>query len=348
MKKVIFKHIRRCLLLLLLLWVVILRHSPSAGEWYARHCYPAISLGLSWLTSFTRYSLEEWVVIAAGLLLLLYPIVTWRRKDKKWSLLLNELEIVGWLIAWFYVGWGGNYYRDSLLTRLSIKPAPFEKAEFLDFLHEYTDSLNASYVQMEQVDKEEILTDIKAVYSTLPEHYGLTRPTDFQRPKKVLFNDLYSGVGVLGYMGPFTVESQLNNELLPQQYAFTLAHETAHLLSVSSEAEANFWAYTVCCSSQLPAVHYSGYFGLLPYVWQNAQQLLTEEELTQWREQLNDAVIADLQTQADYWQSRRNPVIDEVQSRLYNWFLQSNNIPSGTANYSEVIGLLMAVRTGLN
>ncbi|MCF0243665.1 MAG: DUF3810 domain-containing protein [Bacteroidaceae bacterium] len=327
---------------MLLLLVVAIRYVPGAGEVYALYLYPTISLVLSWLSSFIPYSLEELIVVAATLIIVLYPVVALKKKRRLLIVLKNEVVMICWIFVWFYLGWGCNYYRNDLLTRMMIQPASFEKAEFKTFLNEYTEKLNSSYVRVDSVDKERTLQEVKSIYNTLPDGYGLTKPKSFQCPKRLLFNGLYNGVGVLGYMGPFMAESQLNLDLLPSEYAFTLAHETAHLLGVSSEAEANFWAFNVCSSSDIPDVRCSGYLGLLPYVWQNAQGLLTEKEMEEWRESIDKDIIAEIQSQGEYWQAKRSPIIKEIQTRLYDWFLKGNNIQSGMANYSEVIGLIMA------
>lgn len=44
-----------------------------------------------------------------------------------------------------------------------------------------------------------------------------------------------------------------------------------------------------------------------------------------------------------YWQSLYSPLIGEAQDVVYNLFLKGNKIPTGTANYSEVIALLIAL-----
>ena len=59
------------------------------------------------------------------------------------------------------------------------------------------------------------------------------------RVKEMLVPSLMSGVSVMGYIGPFFVEYNLNPQLLPVQYPATYAHEMAHVLGVSNEAEAN-------------------------------------------------------------------------------------------------------------
>ena len=83
----------------------------------------------------------------------------------------------------------------------------------MDFVHAYTDSLNAAYasfkedeegVGLEQTDLEAY---VKQAYSEVPDIYGLSVPRPWQRPKDVLLCNLYSYVGVLGYIGPFFCET---------------------------------------------------------------------------------------------------------------------------------------------
>lgn len=317
---------------------------PNLGELYATWLYPSTSWVLSFIAAIIPYSLEEWIVVLAALLILLYPIVASLCGRRFKRMIKGELEMIGWVVVWFYLGWGCNYFRHDFYQRLMIQPATFEKSAFQTFLNEYTDSLNAAYVTVDRLNKDEVNQEIKAIYSTVPAGYGLTQPQSFQHPKHVLSNDLYSGVGVLGYMGPFLCESQLNLALLPTQYPFTMAHETAHLLGVSSEAEANFWAYCVCQHSYIPAIHYSGYFGLLPYVWRNAQGILSEQEMKAWIQGINPAIVSELRSQGEYWKKLENPLIDQLQETLYNWFLKGNNISSGMENYGEVVGMIMAIR----
>ncbi|MCF0179358.1 MAG: DUF3810 domain-containing protein [Bacteroidales bacterium] len=324
--------------------VIVIRYVPNAGEIYALYFYPKISLALSWVSSFIPISLEEWIVIVFVLMLLFFPFFVWRRRKQWKGVLLVELEIIGWSYVWFYLGWGATYFRNDMLTRLNLKPVSIDKTEFVTFLNEYTDKLNSCYLRIDSIERDATLREIQTIYNTFPKEYGLAKAKAFQRPKNVVFNNLYSGVGVLGYMGPFMCESQVNLDLLPSQYAFTLAHETSHLLGVSSEAEANYWAYKVCVSSNNPTIRFSGYFCMLPYVWQNARGILSKDEMDEWKESIKVEILNELQSETAYWQAKRNPFIDSVQEKIYNWFLKSNNIKSGMANYSEVIGLIMAVR----
>lgn len=82
----------------------------------------------------------------------------------------------------------------------------------------------------------------------------------------MLFTPFISMVGVTGSMGPFFCEFTLNGDLLPVNYPATYAHELAHLLGITSEAEANFYAYQVCTRSEAMGIRFSGYFSILGHV----------------------------------------------------------------------------------
>ena len=209
----------------------------------------------------------------------------------------------------------------------------------------YTDSLNASFTPVEKVDQAVIASEVKNGYQEIAGRFGLVSPVGYLHPKPMLLPSLMSGVGVLGYIGPFFIEYNLNPDLLPVQYPFTYAHEMAHVLGISSEAEANLYGFLVCSRSEVPEIRFSAWFALLPYVLGNAWQLLPEEDFEQWKETISPEVKKAYNDKVAYWQGLYSPTIGDMQDTLYNWFLKSNNIPSGRKNYSEVVALLMAVNT---
>ena len=147
----------------------------------------------------------------------------------------------------------------------------------------------------------------------------------------------------MGFMGPFFCETQLNNDLLPWQFHFVYVHEYSHLLGVSSEDEANFWAYTICTHSDDPVLRYAGYYGLLPYVLINASRVLSEEDYRQFVSTINPAVIAMYNAQREYWNSHYSNTLGRLQSAFYDVFLKGNKVTSGTANYLEVIDMVISL-----
>ena len=185
--------------------------------------------------------------------------------------------------------------------------------------------------------------EIKTIYSKIPSKYGLAKPQAYQHPKLSSFNSLYSNVAVLGFMGPFFAESHVNHELSLLEYPFTYAHELSHLLGVSSEAEANLWAYTVCINSTHSLIRFSGYFGLLSYVRSNAYNLLPSAEFEKWETSLSPDILAAFYRVHVYWAMRYNRVLGNMQGALLTFYLKRNKISSGQKNYAQVIGMLLAL-----
>ena len=326
---------------LILIWVIMAL--PAWGEGYARTIYPFFSAVLSRISSVFPFSIGDCFIYGsiAGLVIYwVYAIV----KRRSWKMVIGRtLEYLLWVYIWFYMAWGLNYFRENFFYRTEIPYLAYSEDDFRSFLSAYTDSLNASFTPVEKIDQAVVAEKVESGYREIAGQFGLVSPAAYLHPKPMLIPSLMSGVGVLGYIGPFFIEYNLNPDLLPVQYPFTYAHEMAHLLGISSEAEANLYGFLVCSRSGNPEIRFSAYFALLPYVLGNAYQLLPEDEFKQWTETISPEVKKAYNDKVAYWQALYNPTIGEIQDTVYNWFLKGNNIPSGRKNYSEVVALLMAV-----
>ena len=335
------KKVRYMILLILAAFIIAARINVSVGEWYATHLFPHISTVLSLLVSWISFSMTEVLVVSAVALMIYVLIRNIRRREKVWKIFIKEAEIVAWIIVWFYCGWGINYFRESIYMRGEIERQPFDEVVFKQFMADYADSLNHSYTP-ETVDMSVYEDDIKARYSSVPEQYGLSEARSWQHPKKLLFNPLYTAVGVGGYIGPFFGETHLNADLFPQQHPSSYAHELSHLLGVSNEDEANFWAYQICRNSSIPAVKYSAYYSLLPYVLSNASRVLDEEEYKEYVLSIRPEIRQQLVEQQEFWRSKYSKTLGKIQSVIYDSMLKANKIPSGAKNYSQVIEIIIA------
>lgn len=327
---------------LLLVWAI--RFFPSLGEGYARHIYPVLAGGLSFVSGFLPFSLGDCLIYGSIAGVLLYLLVGWYRRRPFLPRLLGVVEYLAWLYLWFYLAWGLNYFREDFFTRHRVPRVAYDAVSFRHFLSAYTDSLNALYVSPEAFDKAAVSAEIKKKYAEIAPGWQLPVPPSRLEPKTMLWSSLMSGVGVMGYMGPFTNEFNLNGELLPVQYPAVYAHEMAHMLGIAGEAEANFFSFLVCSRSEVPEIRFAGYFSLLPYVLSNAYRSLDAEAFKAWKEELRPEVRDLYNQKAAYWEARYNPWIGKGQDVVYNWFLKGNRIASGTADYSEVVGLVMAAR----
>lgn len=343
-------HRHHLLLLFLLAAVAIIRYVPGAGEFYALNLYPFISATLSRISSSVSVSLDE-IVALVGILWLIMTLVRGVKNAWKWWKIAGRTgEVVCWYVVWFYLGWGCNYFRDDFYTRMQVEPAEADNMAFMDFAIDFADSLNTNWERVYsldgrcayELDKEVVIAEIKEIYQKAPVRSGLCTPKEYQHPKNMLINWLYSASGVLGFVGPWVGESLLNEQLKPVQYPFTYAHELSHLLGISGEAEANYWAYAVCRQSESPFVRYSAYEGLLYHVMVNASMILSKDEYRQWVNSIHPQIIEQQKELAQFWQEQRIHWLDELQNMLLDFQLKGNRIPSGKANYSQVVQMVIS------
>lgn len=337
-------HVRWILLALLLVFIWLAMAFPVVGEWYARKVYPDLSTLLSHLSAVFSFSIGDCFIYGSIAGLLFYLVYTRVKRRSVRRALWHVVEYLVWVYAWFYLAWGINYFRADFFTRTQTPYVSYSPKNFRTFLTAYTDSLNASWLDVKKVDTALVSFEVKKGYCEIAARFGIKQPAGYLHPKPMLLPSVMSGVSVLGYMGPFFNEYNLNPDLLPVQYPFTYAHEMAHVLGIAGEAEANLYAFLVCTDSASPVIRFSGYFSLLPYVMSNAYTLLGEDGFRKWTDTLRPEVRESYNQKVAYWQAKYNPLIGNIQDTAYNLFLKGNNIQSGTENYSEVIGLLMAYK----
>lgn len=337
------KYLNHIVLVILVAFILIARYNPAVGEWYATVLYPVIAAVFSFAVSWIPFSLEEIFVVGASALAIGILVQGVRKRQKWYKVLLKEVKLAAWVVVWFYMGWGVNYFRENIYERAAVGKQKYDETVFRNFIKDYAENLNASYTDSAAVlSVEDFSQDIKERYLKVPQKMGLCTPHKWQQPKNLLFNKLYSAVGVMGYMGPFFNEIQLNEELQPTQLPFCYAHELSHQLGVSNEDEANFWAYQNCRHSEISQVKYSGYYALLPYVLTNARRALLPDDYKSFLQSIKPEILQQLATQQEFWRSRYSKTLGELQSTLYNAMLKGNKISSGTANYIQVVDMIIA------
>ena len=238
-----------------------------------------------------------------------------------------------------------NYSQPHFLPtdKDSLYPA-YTPENFRNFVDDYVDKLNGSYVDVTTINKDLIRRETVRGYNQISDTLGVHHPFHKSpRVKTMLFTPLISMVGVTGSMGPFFCEFTLNGDLLPSQYPATYAHELAHLLGISSEAEANFYAYQVCTRSQARGIRFCGYFSVLGHVLVNARRLMDEEEYKELFKRIRPEIIELAKSNQKYWTEKYSPLIGDIQDWIYDLYLKGNKIQSGRKNYSEVVGLLIPI-----
>ena len=319
---------------------------PAWGEGYARTLYPYISRGLTVFSGWIPFSLGDLFIFLSIVGILLYPVYGRIRKMKRRKIILRIVTYLAWIYVWFYLAWGLNYSQPNFYQRTKTPCMAYTPEDFRRFLHDYIDNLNVAYVpvsELETLDRAFVREEVIRQYGILSPTLGIHTPQGNPKVKTMMFTPLFSKMAITGYMGPFFCEFNVNGDLLPSQYAETYAHELAHLLGITSEAEANFYAYQVCVHSNDPRMRYCGYFSVFNHVLNNARRLLADDdEYKKLLETIRPEIIEQAIADREYWMAKYSPTISNIQNRIYDLYLKGNKIESGWKNYSEVVGLLIS------
>lgn len=202
--------------------------------------------------------------------MIVYPFYARLRKQLPWKkILLRDGEYLLWIYVWFYLAWGLNYSQKNFYQRTEIPYTAYTPEIFQEFVDDYITQLNRSYTPVNSINQDLIREETVRIYHQLSDSLGVHRPPhEHPRVKTMLFTPFISMVGVTGSMGPFFCEFTLNGDLLPVNYPATYAHELAHLLGITSEAEANFYAYQVCTRSEAMGIRFPDIFLYWDMYWE--------------------------------------------------------------------------------
>lgn len=222
---------------------------------------------------------------------------------------LITLNVLAAIYILFYFLWGFNYFRNDLNKRLALVGQNPDTDVFIQQLESLIKSTNNSFCSYEMLDKKEIDSLIEQTYKQLSPALKIDYPSGKRKDKKITFSRFFAKAGISGYYGPFFNEVHVNTYILPLEYPFVLAHEKAHQFGITSEAEANFYAWLVCTKSNSKQLQYSANLHILRFFLYQGSQL---EKYPQIISTLNENVKTDFLRISENWEKLRNEKVDKV------------------------------------
>lgn len=331
-------------LLVLAVGVWLIQASPVLGEAYSRYLYPVVATVLTAVSRFVPFSLYDLLIVAAvaGTVLVLVGValrrLSWRKALK------GVCYTVGWLYVAFYWLWGMNYFRQNFYVRNQLPRAEVCDSLYFDFARDYIMQYNQSVSLAGEPDTSLLRPLSEEGYERLSRQLKIYPPYWAAQPKPMLLSRVMAKMGIKGYIGAYFNEPLVSTCLLPHEYPFTYLHEMAHVMGISSEAEANLYAFLIGSESGDAAVRASAYSALFGYVMGNARRILSPEQYQELLEMVSPQARSLYEKEYEHWRNLYSSTLGDVQERLYDWFLKNNRVTSGTQNYSEVIGYLLAYR----
>lgn len=322
----------------LLLSLIFSVNAAFVERFYSQGIYPEIATVLSFISRWFPFSLDDvfYILLVTTFILLIVLLIFGKIKFKRFAIILINIISVAYIA--FYWFWGFNYYRENLNQRLEMATVKPDKEMFLQVFNEIVEQTNKDYFQVDKINKDSINAAIENSYKQHAGFLKIDYPCGFRRPKAITFSHFFGKAGIQGYYGPFFSETHVNTYNLPIQYPYVLAHEKAHQMSVTSEAEANFCAWLVCSESKNRTLRYSADLSVLSYFVNVANEIPEARAVIN---NLSDSVVNDFNNIQNYWLQLKNKTISATAKQVNNSYLKANNVKRGIKDYYGVLQFIM-------
>lgn len=325
-------------------------------QFYSSFFYKIIANMLSWITGFLPFSLAELIVVFLATFALWYISKTilglCRYKNKRLEILKNfvlNIFVAGGVIYFsFQLLWGFNYQRLTLnkIFELNIrKSSSNELSQLCVSLISSSNTLrkkineNQYGVMQLPYNKKYILKTAHLGYDKASIQYPKLKG-NYGTPKPILLSNPMCYTAITGFYFPYTNEANINMSEPDSFLPFTTTHEMAHQRGFAKEDEANYIAYIACLNHPDINFQYSGTLAALSYSF-NA---LSESDNQKYKELIltcSAGVLNDFKYNQDFWKGYSGP-IENINDKINDAYLKSQNQQSGTKSYGAMVDLLLA------
>ncbi len=165
-------------------------------------------------------------------------------------------------------------------------------------------------------------------------------------PVKALgWADMYTAMGITGITMPLTGEAAVNPNIPAVSIPFTMCHEMAHRMCISTERDANLAAFLACRANADPVFQYSGYFMAFRYCYNalvNMPSSAAQYAASQIYSGISEALMADLAEYAAFYDANLDSDASDFADSVNDAYIRISGDESGSASYSEVCDLLVS------
>ena len=314
---------------------------------YSRGLYPMLQRELTALSNQVEVALFDLLIIGSVVGLVGAWLVRWRRAPAG-----RRGRTLGWMgfdaavfLAAIYLSflasWGLNYRREPIQARLDFDVQRITPEALATLADRSVDALNALHVDAHArpwPGLDEMPEALGAAFGDAQRRLPSRPSVTVARPKTTLLGAYFRQAAIDGMTDPFLLETLVNDDLLPFERPFVVAHEWAHLAGYANEAEASFVGWLACQSGDA-AAQYSGWLFLHPHLVRQ----LNPEARDRLAGRLASGPARDLQAIGRRL-ARAVPLLRRQANRFYDRYLRANRVSSGIASYGEVVDLLLGAR----
>ena len=291
-----------------------------------------------------------WQVIAILLVLLFLATLVLVIRRKK-----SVIRYMGWVLAIVSLGWcahtgiyGLNFHASKLSQDIRLESRELTQADLENALIYFRDQANALAEKLPRDAQGNLIYDD---FDTLAQQAGngfenLTKrgyavfAGTTQPPKKLLWSDLYTSMGICGVSMALTGEASVNPKIPNMSLPFVMCHEMSHRLCIALEDDANFAAFLACQANEDIQFQYSAYYMAYRYCY-NALAKADPTALTDIHAGVNPLFRRDLKLYDDFFAKEKKEVATAVAGAANNAYIQASGDKNGTASYDLVVTQLV-------
>ena len=340
---------------LLILWVLVPISKTHIEQVYSQGIYVTITTWLVPLTSKTSVPITGIILALFAFSTILGLFFSLRRGKsnipRRHKLQLWLINVLVWLSFWsvlFIVMWGANYKRESIEQQLNlvIEPVTSEQVQLLaeNLLQVILDNSNAKQNVDEALEavRTSLIKTVNDIHSNAP-----TLPKKIKvLPKGTL---LYFG-NAAGVISPWFLEAYVDSSLPPTEFIAVGAHELAHIAGYAGEADADLLGVIAGLNADNDFTRYAVALRMfrtlvyqLTYWLPQGQNGFSANVLpANWQDALPEQALQDWQTTINTYQRYTPPESYlKAQQKIFNWYLHSQGVNEGIADYSRTVKLLV-------
>lgn len=362
MKKFLLKR-----LLFILFGVVayiLTKYAQNHQDWveqYSRSVYSMLSNVVGFLPSLIEVSISEWLVILVLLFLILYIVYYVRKVIRSkgtcrmvaYRGVMGTVAMCSVIYFCFTVLGGINYHRHSFLSYTEYHEEKFSVEELEELCKSLADDMGLVREKLEDTDllaQAQDDFDYYAQHSVLSmqmlsKKYPVLERSLYSTPKPVVMSKLMSRAGIQGIFVPFTLESNINENMPVFMIPAAMTHELAHQSGFMHEDEANFISYLACKQQDDPMILYSGLFLAFDHSISVLKKVDSDNAL-EIMSSLTKAVQHDMVQREQYW-GKYEGIILNISIIVNDVYLKANNQTDGVNSYDKMVNLLLAEQRGI-
>jgi hypothetical protein len=256
----------------------------------------------------------------------------------------KTVNVVLLLVGLFYLFWGYNYHRNSLLETQQWTGIDLDSTVLVQELFKITQRLNTyqntdSTISKQQLSWAIIENEVRQSQTKLLQEWN------YPTPGSVRIRPLYPKGSLLriataGFYNPFSFEGHVDPGLNPLQWPFTIAHEMGHGYGFTDEGECNFIGLLSCATSDNTYLQYSGWISYWRYLFYDVNSRYPNVAQKCFASRHHN-VVKDLQN-IRYDSQKYPDIFPWARDMFYDFYLKLHGIEDGLASYNDITRLMIS------